>query len=276
MAISIKEYKKEYENLIENMMEDKSVRKDLMLGLKKFEGCGLVSLDGNEITGAAVFMGAEKTTDIQLYIKPSRRNSGIGTMILRALEEKMEKSGVEKIVLEYPENEIIKSFVYKRGYEYWFRSELMVYRDGKIPMDNCDVIGYEDKYYLEVQRIRSTAFHKMRKSVGLKSELEKPNDEDRQWYSENSGNVFLLRDNGKIVAISAVEDNCIDAIAVDIEEQGKGYGRRLLSFSINTLLERNHKEIVLWVVVGNTAKRLYEKAGFKTDHVSELDLKKLK
>lgn len=258
MNIDIKEYKGEYEKLTETMVEEEELRKNLISVLKNLEKCGIVAMEENELVGAAVFSGANKTTELQLYVKPLRRNSGIGTMILKAIEEKMSECGVEKVILNYTEDEFIRNFVYKRGYEYLYRAEPMIYKGGKINLNSYDIREYEDKYFDKAERILSTAFHKMRLSIGMKSKLAQPSEEYRNHCKDNKDNMFVLFNEGEIVAVTDLDGNCISHLAVDIKHQGKGYGRILASYAVNKILERGYKEVILWCLVGNTARFLYE------------------
>ncbi len=151
----------------------------------------------------------------------------------------------------------------------------MVYTGDKLTVDNCEIINYEDNDYDECQKIFSEAFHKMRLLVGLESTLSSPNEKQKNSYKENSENIFVLREDNKIVAISILDDNEIDGVAVAIDKQGKGYGKKLVSYSVSKLLARGCQKVSLWVVEGNPAKFLYEKLGFKTDRMHEFAIKSI-
>lgn len=79
----------------------------------------------------------------------------------------------------------------------------------------------------------------------------------------------------EIIAVSILGDMEIDAVAIKIKEQGKGYGKAIVGYSINELLNKGTK-ISLWVVEGNLAKGLYEKLGFKTERIHEFVIKNIK
>lgn len=276
MEISINEYKKDYSPLVDELIEDDFVKSDIIKCLEEFEKCGLVVMEKDKLIAVGVFTDKEIQTSVTLYVKPSKRNLGIGSKLLDALENKMRAVGVEEAVCDYKINRIEKKFMNNRGYKCWFKSNYMMYSEEAITLDNYKFIQYEDKYYYEVQRIMSSSFHRMRVSVGLESEEKEPSEDQRQWYKDNSENIYLLSDNGKVVAVSILENNEIDAVAVEIKEQGKGYGKAMISFSINKLIESNYKCINIWVVDGNPAKVLYEKLGFVIERIHEFDRKNIK
>jgi len=64
-------------------------------------------------------------------------------------------------------------------------------------------------------------------------------------YKENSENIFVLRAYNKIVAVVIIDDNEIDGVTVAIDKQGNGYGKTLVSYSINKLLYRGCQKVSL-------------------------------
>ena len=189
MGICIKEYKKEYKAIISELISDNSfVREDIIGCLDSCPECGILVEDGESVVGVGVFTGVRKKTSMTLYVKPSKRKEGIGTALLKALEEKMQNAGVEEVVCDFKVSEVEKSFTYKNGYKHWFKSNYMIYTGGEITTGNYDIVNYEDKYYGECQKILSESFHKMRLSVGLESTPSIPSEEEKQDYKEKESN----------------------------------------------------------------------------------------
>lgn len=112
--------------------------------------------------------------------------------------------------------------------------------------------------------------------MGLESTLSSPSEKQKSAYKENTDNIFILRNNNEIVAVVRIEDNEIDGVAVAVDKQGKGYGKNLVSYSVNKLLDRGCEKVTLWVVEGNSAKFLYEKLGFTVDRMHEFVIKNIK
>ncbi len=277
MDMYIEQYKNEYKSEINELISDDSfVRKDVIACLEQYPQYGVIVKDECGVLAVGIFTGADKKSSMTLYVKPSRRREGIGTMLLKALENNMRNAGIEEIVCDFKDNELEKMFLYKNGYKNWFYSNFMVYIGDKLTVDNCEIINYEDKDYDECHKIFSEAFHKMRLLVGLESTLSRPNEKQKESYKENAENIFVLRADNKIVAATILDDNEIDGVAVAIDKQGKGYGKKLVSYSVNKLLDRGFQKVSLWVVEGNPAKFLYEKLGFTTERMHEFVIKNVK
>lgn len=277
MELCIKEYRNEYKIAISNLISDNNfVREDILGCLDRWPQYGQIVEGENEILGVGVFTGASKKTSMSLYVKQSIREKGIGSMLIKSLEESMRNVGVEEVICDFKTSELEKSFLYKNGYKHCFYSDFMTYTGGKLVVDNHEIINYEDKYYSECQKIFSESFYEMGLAVGLESTLSLPNEEERIRYKENTENIFILRDNNQEVAVIRIEDNEIDAVAVDIDHQGKGYGKPLVGYTVNRLLDKGCTKPTLWVVEGNSAKFLYEKLGFIVERAHEFVIKSIK
>ncbi|EPY2304690.1 GNAT family N-acetyltransferase [Clostridium sporogenes] len=277
MDIYIKQYKNQYRAVISELILDNSfVREDIIGCLDQWPQHGVIVEDECEVLAVGVFTGEYKQSSMTLYVKPSRRKEGIGSMVLKALEEKIKNAGVKEIVCDFKVNELEKSFLYKNGYKHWFHSNFMIYTGGKFTEDNYEITNYKDRDYDKCQKIFSEAFHKMRLSVGLESTLSRPSEKQKNEYKENAENIFVLKDNNQIVAVARLEGNEIDEVAVAVDKQGKGYGKNLVSYSVNKLLNGGFEKVILWVVEGNPAKFLYEKLGFKVERRHEFVIKNIK
>lgn len=64
-------------------------------------------------------------------------------------------------------------------------------------------------------------------------------------------------------------------VAVELKEQGKGYGKALISYGVNQILDKGEERVTLWAVEGNPAKELYKKLGFEVIRLHEFVEKKL-
>jgi GNAT superfamily N-acetyltransferase len=277
MELCIKEYKNEYKSVISDLISDNNfVREDIVGCLDRCPQFGRIVEGMYGVIAVGVFTGTSKKTSMTLYVNPSKRKEGIGSMLIKSLEESMRTVGVEEAVCDFKANELEKSFLYKNGYKNWFYSNFMTYTGGKLAIDNNEIINYEDKYYGECQKVFSESFHKMRLLAGLESTVSPPSEEERREYKENAENIFVLRDSNQIVAVVRLEGDEIDAVAVGVEHQGKGYGKSLVSYAVDKLLDRGCTKVRLWVVEGNSAKFLYEKLGFITERTHEFVVKSIK
>lgn len=187
----------------------------------------------------------------------------------------MKALNVKKVVIDFQVDEMLSMFMERIGYIPWFKSHFMVYEGEKLELPKCTIVAYEDEDYERCQSIGSTAFHEMCLRVGLESTKALPSQEERAAYEENKENIFVLKEKEEVIGFYRVADEELDGVAVDIEKHGQGYGRLLATHAVNLLLNRGHKEIILWCVEGNHARYLYEKIGFKTIRVHQLMYHKL-
>lgn len=276
MTFKIEKYQEKYRSEIEKMLtEDDFVKEDILLCLKDFPECAVMAVTENDLAAIGIYTGKDKMTSMTFYVSPDRRQEGIGSFILTSLEKEMQESGVAEIVCDFLLNDTINSFLDKRGYDKWFRSNHMIYTGNEFNVGQISVSNYSDGDYETVQKIFSEAFHKMRLSVGLQSTLAESSEEERSTYLKKTEDIFVLRKNEEITAAVMVENNEIDKLAVAVDKQGLGYGKELLGYTVNKLRERGFTEISLWVVEGNPAKALYEKSGFKINRLHEFMKKKL-
>lgn len=90
--------------------------------------------------------------------------------------------------------------------------------------------------------------------------------------SVDGGFILVGRDNGKIVGIVVINrtgmkwyipENILVYIAVDKNERGKGYGKKLM----NKAIEHTKGNIALHVESDNPARFLYEKVGFENKYL---------
>lgn len=288
--MKIRDYNRDLKEKVLNMnWEDDFVRKDVLGCLEEWPQFGIIIEEDEKVLAVGVFTGALKETSFTLYVEPANRGKGLGRNLLEALEKKMIKSGVLSVICDFKVNDEIERFIYKNGYKKGFYSNYMVYNGENLSVKACEIIQYEDKYYEINSKIYSEAFYNMRVLVGIEEKNSKINEEKKELTEEekleiekqrkvtynNKENIFLLKDEGEILGSITFTGNEIDAVAVDVMHQGKGYGKELVSFGVNKILERNNESVTLWAVEGNPAKYLYEKLGFKTLRLHEFVKKNL-
>lgn len=265
MAFCMERYQEKYRSEVEALVaSDSFVLKDILGCLDEFPQHGIIVKEDETLLAAGVYTGVDFKTSMTFYVHPERRNQGIGTLLLKSLEREMRQEGIKEAVCDYLVKDKERNFLHNHGYENWFHSNHMTYNGGRLPLGSFDISPYTDSNYPEVQKIFSEAFHGMRVSVGLKSELSKPSQEERESYARNAKDIQVLKIEGEIKASARIQGNEIDSIAVAVDQQGKGYGKAMLAHAVNLLLDRGNPMITLWVVDGNPARTLYEHAGFIT------------
>lgn len=256
------EYGKAHRPAVDRMIEDAFVREDMAGCMDSFPQYATLALLGCEIVGVSAFTGEGARRSFTLYVHPAYRERGIGTQLIAETERRMRGAGTEEATCDFLDKEPENTFAGHRGYQRWFDSNYMRYTGQRREAPAADIAAYQDADYDACQRLVSRAFHEMRLLVGMDSALEKPSEAQRMHYRNNAGNTFLLRAAGEIVAVLKLDGDEIDSLAVRNDMQGRGYGKLMLAYGINTLLDRGAKDITLWVVEGNPAKRLYQGMGF--------------
>lgn len=244
------------------LIEDPFVREDLLGCLEEFPDCGLVAMEKGVIVGVAVFTGKNAITSFTLYVGTAYRKRGVGTKLLLELEKSMRSSAVKEVYCDFQEDSKHSSFVEKNGYPLQFRSSLMTFQGTDTALSDHRIRLYEDQDYEAVHDLLHRAFQKMRKQVGLPLQDAPKSREEAKKYLENRTSIFVLEEESIIKGCIFLDGHEIDKLAVAPEEEGKGYGKALLTAGVKRIL-KEQSEAVLWVVQRNPAEKLYKGFGFQ-------------
>lgn len=166
------------------------------------------------------------------------------------------------------------------GFEYWYSVYRFSYEGAKFNEHNIRAVKYEDKYYEDKIRLESEAFSVLRRENDIKpynwylSASKEAIENNRKATLEEKEYIYIFFDNNEIVGASMVKNAEIDLLFVNIKYQGKGYGRKILEFTINRGLEQNATGVNLNALAGNEkALKLYKNIGFKV--VQAQDVRRL-
>jgi len=262
MMCTIIPYTPDKKKEVRMLIEDPFVREDLLGCLEEFPDCGLLAIEKDAIVGAAVFTGKNDVTSFTLYVGTCFRKRGIGTKLLHELEKNMRSSAVKEVYCDFQEDPDHSSFIEKNGYPLQFRSSLMTFQGTDTALPDHRIRLYEDQDYETVHDILHRAFQKMRKQVGLPLQDAPKSREEAKKYLENRTSIFILEEESIIKGCIFLDGHEIDKLAVAPEEEGKGYGKALLTAGVKRIL-KEQSEAVLWVVQGNPAEKLYKGFGFQ-------------
>lgn len=169
-----------------------------------------------------------------------------------------------KNILEWEElfNEI--------GFEYWYSVYRLTYDGNKFNEPNICEVKYEDKYYEDKIRLESEAFSELRRENDIKpynwylNASKEALEHNRKVVLKESEYMHLFFDNNEMVGASMVKNAEIDLLFVNVKYQGKGYGKKILEFTINRGLEQNAMVVNLNALARNEkALKLYKNAGFR-------------
>jgi len=156
------------------------------------------------------------------------------------------------------------SLLEARAYKRAFASEHMVYKGSHKTLDHPCIRPYEDKDYVQAHKLYAQAFHRMRVEVGdfPDSEVEKESDEMKRKWAATKDQRWVYEEDHQVLGVMRVVASELSTVSVAPSHQGKGIGRALVESCMTHILER-HDHVDLWCVVGNRAKKLYSRLGFK-------------
>jgi len=166
------------------------------------------------------------------------------------------------------------------GFEYWYSVYRFSYKGAKFNEHNICAVKYEDKYYEDKIRLESEAFSVLRRENDIKpynwylGASKEAIENNRKATFEEKEYIYIFFENNEIVGASMVKNAEIDLLFVNIKYQGKGYGKKILEFTINRGLEQNATGVNLNALASNEkALKLYKNIGFKV--VQAQDVRRL-
>jgi GNAT superfamily N-acetyltransferase len=75
--------------------------------------------------------------------------------------------------------------------------------------------------------------------------------------------IYLFFEDNDMVGASLVKDAEIDLFFVNVKYQGRGYGKKILEYTINKGLEQNSTVCLNALANNEKALKIYQNAGFK-------------
>lgn len=135
----------------------------------------------------------------------------------------------------------------------------MQYNGGRIESD-LKVVHYCDSYYEEYKAIYQDCFRPMRTALGLSADC----CDTREQLLKKQADLYLLMIDGHFAGSVATYGNEIDDLIVNPNDQGKGYGKKLLLYAVSNLQNKGIEPITLHVADWNKkAVHLYLQSGFQ-------------
>ena len=130
---------------------------------------------------------------------------------------------------------------------------------------------YGDGDYDAVQALVSRSFYELRRSMGILPHYIAPSDDVRAKYAQNAGDLFLLRQSGRVVGFVTAIGDTLDDLCVDEEHRGQGLGAALVMHGVNHILQKGRPAVRLDVIEHNCgALALYRKLGFTHEFTTYL------
>lgn len=151
----------------------------------------------------------------------------------------------------------------ENGFVPAFTVQKMMYSGGPFPEPALPFSPYQDSDYPAVQELISRSFYDMRRAVGVTPEYIAPSPECRELFARCAGDLFTLRQGGRIIGFCTAMEHEVDDVCVDEGHRGQGLGAALVMRAVNHILQKGEAAVQLSVVDWNAgAYALYRKLGF--------------
>lgn len=267
----------EYTMVREMLLQDMETSEDFLWTLQNEpETLTVVYLDCKIVALVQIIPG-KKTSCLIVFVAPQYRCKGIGQSVVEYGENKLHEEAKEIMTNFRVDNQVSMRFARKFGYKRKFSSACMKHTDGRFSIGNLPVRPYTDVDYSQSHALYAQAFHEMRVKVGdfTDSMVEQPSEKNRETWSADAVNRFTYEENGVIVGHGHLEGNVIGSVSVRTDLQGHGIGKKFVMYLSNEIYNRGYEEVVLWCVIGNKARKLYDSLGFREMYVEEFASKSI-
>lgn len=232
-------------------------------------------LNDDKLVGVAQISEGKKAF-IYVFIDPTFRCKGIGFKALKLCEQKIRNGETEQITTTYKTDNVdATTFAIKFGYKRKFSTTYMKYTGHHFDIPELSVRGYCDEDYESAHEMYSMAFHEMRVRVGdfPDSVIEQSSDKMCEYWSETAKERFVYLQDEEIVGYAHIVGNEISSVSVKSQNQDQGIGRNFMKYICNKILSDGNQSVVLFCVVGNMAKILYDSLGFKQIYTADYAIK---
>lgn len=254
----VKIYTLEYKAMPEEIENLKSASKILVYDDNRIQGFIRLAMSGQDCYAE---MGVESNE----LIKP------VGLKLWEAAKKLFVEKSINFVEIFHVKDNLEWQHLYNEiGFEYWYSVYRFTYDGNKFNEPNICAVKYEDKYYEDKIRLESEAFSVLRRENDIKpynwylnasrEELE----DNRKRILKDKEYIYLFFEENEMVGASMVKNAEIDLLFVNIKFQGKGYGKKILEFTMNRGLEQNATAVNLNALAKNEkALKLYKNVGFR-------------
>lgn len=267
----------EYDVVREMLREDMETSEEFLWALQNEPETLTAAYIEGKIVAVALIISEKKVSLLNVFVAPQYRQKGIGQTVLQYGENKLQKEACKIITNFHADNERSKRFARRFGYEREFSSAYMKHTEGRFAVGELPVRVYRDEDYAQSHALYAQAFHEMRIKVGdfPDSIVEQPSEKNRQAWKADAANRLTYEENGEIAGHGHLEGNEIGSVSVRTDLQGQGIGKKFVMYLCNEIYNRGYKEVVLWCVIGNNARKLYDSLGFKELYIAEFACKSI-
>jgi len=220
------------------------------------------------IRGFAATKAHWRDYSLCLFVAPPYRRRGIGGALYRHAYPWFAGSGLSRATASYRcDAGHARAFYARRGFVPWYTLVYLAYHGGRQPEPvGIDVLPYADTRHDVYVDVLARSFYEMRRTRDFQPydvSGRHNTDEARERVQRMRDDHFIAYDaTGRAVGCACIEGDMIDIIGIVPEAQGKGYGRSLTQYCINTLLDRELTPRTAYVADNHGAGRMYLNLGF--------------
>lgn len=226
--------------------------------------------DDNGVQGFIHLLKSGSYCYVDMGVISNELIKSIGLKLWEEAQKYFKENSITFIeVFHVKDNLVWKEFFNEINFEYWYSVYRLSFEGEKFFEPNISVSKYEDKYYEDKISLESEAFSVLRKEHDIKpynwylNASKEALESNRKFTLNNKDYIYLFFEDNDIVGASMVKDAEIELLFTSIKYQGKGYGRKILEYTVNRGLEQNSTCVNLNVLANNEkALKLYRNEGF--------------
>lgn len=232
---------------------------------------GFAAWLGGRPAGWALCRARPGTHRAAVWLKAGQLMTAAGQQqLLRALVRQASDQRLKLLTLDLPWQQQARPDVEQAGFRRWFSTSHLIYRGGSLPEPRLPFFPYDDSWYRPFQRLQSQAFYQLRQENDVEPYVLQPSMQDRIWCTQNRRHIFLLQEGQGLIAAGYAGGGMLDQLVVDRDCRGRGYGKALVAYGVNRLLERGEiprLEVLDW---NQPALGLYQRMGFEREQRRQL------
>lgn len=221
-----------------------------------------ICIDDMKAFGFSISHGESKY-ELFAYVLPDFRRQGYGKRIIETLEEDLIDCEVRiENMLKYCD---VSGFLKNLNYNMWYSSSLLEYEGEPFEDAYIECVDYDDQYYNLCCELRTEAFYQVRKENEIEPYLIPSSDSEREIMEKSKDQYYLHFDEDNLVGVMKIKEDHIDLLMVHKGYRGQGFGRKLLQYGTNIILEKGDKPGLYVMDTNHSARRLYESQGYAVD-----------
>jgi len=217
-----------------------------------------------------------KRVHIYIFVHPDFWWDGIAEKLWLEIKPYVEEENAYRATIAFPADHTELRVLFKmQGFKHYFYSLRLEYNGQKFEKQFIDARYYKDNDFEDYLRIFSKGFYNLRKEHDMQpyliySKEDYENEELRKKiYNEETKGCYTFLIDNQIVGFGKIDDY-IDEVVVDQNHQGKGYGKSIVKYCTNVLIEKGKFPVAIYHLDTNfRARKMYEGLGFKVKAIIE-------